>query len=148
MTNSIIIEITSKAFSTRRLISGMMWVLLSFSIIGFCGCTTHKSYTPQPEPAGFTETGRASFYAKKFQGRKTASGERFDNMAMTAAHKTLPFGTKVLVTNTSNGRSVVVRINDRGPFIKGRIIDLSRLAFSKIAKTAQGTAPVRIRVIK
>ena len=75
----------------------------------------------------------ASYYAKILHNRKTASGERFDNNAMTAAHKTLPFGTEVKVTNLNNGKSVTVRINDRGPFVKGRIIDLSRsLHFLKL----------------
>ena len=68
----------------------------------------------------------------KFLSKKTASGERFDNDAMTATHKTLSFGTKVIVTNINNGKSVTVTINDRGPFVKGRIIDLTRAAFSMI----------------
>jgi rare lipoprotein A len=74
------------------------------------------------------ETGVASFYASKFQGRLTANGERYNSQALTAAHQSLPFGTRVRVTSLTNGRTVVVRINDRGPFIKGRIIDLSRTA--------------------
>ena len=80
---------------------------------------------------GFTQTGKASFYAMKYQFRKTASGETFNQLEKTAAHKKLPFGTRVKVTNTKNGRSIVVKINDRGPFVKGRIIDLSKSAFKK-----------------
>ena len=90
----------------------------------------------------------ASYYAKKFHHRKTASGERFDNYAMTAAHKTLPFGSKVKVTNSNNGKSVTVRINDRGPFVKGRIIDLSRAAFSQIADLDRGVVKVEIKVVQ
>lgn len=88
----------------------------------------------------------ASYYAGKFQNRKTASGELLNNNSMTAAHKTLPFGTEVIVKNLKNGKSVKVRINDRGPFIKGRIIDLTRAAFSRIASLDKGVAKVEIRV--
>ena len=78
------------------------------------------------------EEGMASWYGKKFHGKKTASGERFNMYELTAAHRTLPFGTKVKVTNLENNKSVVVRINDRGPHVKGRIIDLSYAAAKKI----------------
>ena len=88
----------------------------------------------------------ASYYARKFQNRKTASGELLNNNSMTAAHRTLPFGTEVIVKNLNNGKSVKVRINDRGPFIKGRIIDLTRAAFSRIASLDKGIAKVEIRV--
>ncbi len=84
----------------------------------------------------------------KFQSRKTASGERFNQSSKTTAHKKLPFGTKVKVTNIKNGKSVIVRINDRGPFIKGRIIDLSKLAFSRIGNTDSGVINVHIEVVK
>ena len=88
----------------------------------------------------------ASYYSRILHHRKTASGERFDNYAMTAAHKTLPFGSEVKVTNLNNGKSVTVRINDRGPFVKGRIIDLSRAAFSQIADLNKGVVKVEISV--
>ena len=91
--------------------------------------------------------GIASFYGAYFAGRKTASGERFNPSKMTAAHKTLPFGTRVRVTNMRNGRSVVVRINDRGPFIRGRVIDLSRGAAGVIGMIGRGIAPVRVEVL-
>lgn len=84
----------------------------------------------------------------KYQFRKTASGERFNQFSKTAAHKTLPFGAKVKVTNIKNGKSVVVKINDRGPFVKGRIIDLTRSAFSRIGDTGSGVIHVKIEVIK
>lgn len=97
--------------------------------------------------SGYSESGMASYYGNEFHGRKTANGERFDQSKLTAAHKQLPFGTRVRVVNTSNGRSVVVRVNDRGPFVKGRIIDLSRSAFTTIASTNAGVIPVRIVVL-
>jgi rare lipoprotein A len=84
----------------------------------------------------------------KFQSRKTASGELYDNAKKTAAHKKLPFGTKVKVTNTKNSKSVIVRINDRGPFVKGRVVDLSSLAFSSLASLDDGVIDVEIVVIE
>lgn len=90
----------------------------------------------------------ASYYHDKFTGRKTASGQIFDNKKMTAAHKKLPFGTKVRVTNEANGKSIVVTINDRGPFTKGREIDLSKKAFMEIARhSGYGAMKVTIEVI-
>ena len=97
---------------------------------------------------GYTESGKASYYAEKFQGRKTASGEPYDRAKKTAAHRTLPFGTKIRVTNTENGRSVIVRINDRGPFVKGRKVDLSGSAFGGIASFEAGVIEVKIEVVK
>lgn len=91
--------------------------------------------------------GIASFYGDKFNGRKTSSGEKFDNKKFTAAHRTLPFNTMVLVTNPKNDKSVVVKINDRGPFTKGRIIDVSKAAASELDIVRAGTAKVYIRVI-
>ena len=88
------------------------------------------------------EAANASLYSNAHHGRKTASGERLDNSALTAAHRTLPFGAQVRVTNKSNSRSVVVRINDRGPFVRGRVIDLSRAAASAIGMSSTGTVAV------
>ena len=93
------------------------------------------------------QSGMASWYGGKFHGRKTANGETYNMNAMTAAHKTLPYGTKVRVTNTRSGGSVVVRINDRGPFIAGRVIDLSRAAASQIGVTSSGVAPVKLAIL-
>lgn len=95
-----------------------------------------------------TETGKASYYGQKFNGRKTASGERFRNSALTAAHKTLPFGTVVKVTNLRNGKSVKVRINDRGPFVAGRIVDLSASAARKIDLHREGVGKVKVQYKK
>lgn len=96
----------------------------------------------------FGETGYASWYGGKFQGRQTASGEIFDTNKLTAAHKTLPFGTEVEVTNLDTGKSVQVRINDRGPFVEGRIIDLSRAAAAEIGMMGTGIAPVKVEIVK
>ena len=95
-----------------------------------------------------TESGKGSFYADKFQGRTTASGAKFDQHKMTAAHKTLPFGTKVKVVNLANGRSVNVTINDRGPFAPGRIIDVSKKAAEKLGMVKAGVANVKIKYKK
>ncbi|MGQ3674704.1 septal ring lytic transglycosylase RlpA family protein [Xanthobacter sp. TB0139] len=92
-----------------------------------------------------SSTGIASYY---WQGQRTANGERFNPEAMTAAHRSLPFGTKVRVTNKRNGRSVVVRINDRGPFIRGRVIDVSRAAARHLGFTQQGLTHVTLTVVK
>ena len=92
-------------------------------------------------------TGGASYYARKFAGRLTANGERYRPGRLTAAHRTLRFGTRVRVTNLRNGRSVVVRINDRGPFVRGRIIDLSRAAAERIGMIRSGVARVRLEVL-
>lgn len=91
--------------------------------------------------------GLASWYGGKFQGRLTANGEIFDTNDLTAAHRTLPFDTEVLVTNTRTGHSVVVRINDRGPFVDGRVIDLSRAAASRIGIVSTGIGPVQLEIL-
>ncbi|HNF85341.1 MAG TPA: septal ring lytic transglycosylase RlpA family protein [bacterium] len=94
------------------------------------------------------QTGVASYYAHKFHGRKTANGEIFDMHKLTAAHRTLPFNTLVKVTNLKNNKTIQVRINDRGPFAKDRIIDLSLAAAQKIDMIGSGTAEVRLDIIK
>lgn len=93
------------------------------------------------------EEGLASWYGGKFQGRVTASGEVFDTSRMTAAHKSLPFGTRVKVVNLDNGKSAVVKVNDRGPFVEGRVIDLSRAAAQQIDMVGTGTAKVSIEIV-
>ncbi|MFA5700121.1 MAG: septal ring lytic transglycosylase RlpA family protein [Desulfuromonas sp.] len=106
-----------------------------------------KRYTPLLEHDGFIQDGIASWYGDKFHGRKTSNGEVYDMYAMTAAHKTLPMGVFVKVDNLANGRSEVVRINDRGPFVEGRIIDLSYTAASSLDVVGRGTAPVRVTAL-
>jgi rare lipoprotein A len=95
-----------------------------------------------------TETGEASWYGARFHGRRTASGEPFDMHALTAAHRTLPFGTLCRVTSLRSGRAVIVRVNDRGPFARGRIIDLSRAAAELIDMIRAGHVPVTVDVLR
>lgn len=102
---------------------------------------------PLPEGARLVQTGTASWYGGKFHGRPTASGEIFNKWDRTAAHRTLPLGTRVLVAHRRTGRRVRVRINDRGPFVKGRIIDLARGAAARLNMVRDGTAPVRLYVL-
>jgi rare lipoprotein A len=99
---------------------------------------------PEGERVAEVLEGRASYYADSLAGNRTASGERYDPKALTAAHRELPFGTRVRVVREDNGKSVVVRINDRGPFVAGRIIDLSHAAFSRIGPRGAGLLDVRI----
>ncbi|MFQ5485289.1 MAG: septal ring lytic transglycosylase RlpA family protein [Desulfobacterales bacterium] len=103
-----------------------------------------KWYQPIPHAKGFQQQGIASWYGKKFDGRKTSSGEIYNMYAVSAAHKTLPLGTYVRVLNLNNNKQIDVRINDRGPFVHGRIIDLSYMAAKKIGMADTGTAPVKI----
>ena len=116
------------------------------------GDVTAPAPAADPEPVSAPREsalgrGSASYYAAKFNGRRTASGEVFDNGAMTAAHRTLPFGSRVRVTNPGNGLSVVVRINDRGPFTRGRVIDVSRAAAQELGLIARGHAAVELALI-
>jgi len=104
-------------------------------------------YYPLESAEGYNKTGTASWYGSKFHGRKTANGERYDMHAMSAAHTTLPMPTMVRVTNLDNGRSVVVRVNDRGPFVKNRIIDLSYAAARELGYDQAGTARVRVEAL-
>ena len=106
-----------------------------------------KTYYPLLSSHGFSEEGIASWYGKDFHGKKTANGEIYDMHGMTAAHKLLPFGTKVKVTNRENGKSIVVRINDRGPFVANRVIDLTRTGAERIGMIAKGTAPVTLETM-
>lgn len=98
--------------------------------------------------SGYYQTGTASWYGPNFQGNPTANGEVFDMNELTAAHKSLPFNTRVKVVDLSSGNEVVVRINDRGPFIKGRIIDLSRRAAEKLGIIDSGTAEVGLKILE
>ena len=105
------------------------------------GCASAP--TPVPESDG-GEVGVASYYADRFHGRQTASGERYDRNAYTAAHRRLPFGALVKVTRIDNGETVEVRINDRGPFVKGRVIDLSYAAAKRLGMLRKGVVKVRV----
>jgi rare lipoprotein A len=121
-------------------------VFLVLVLLGAIACGGKKAPTTLPEP--YSDKGTASWYGKKFHGRRTANGERFDMYALTAAHRTLPFGSIVQVTDLENGGSVKVRINDRGPFTGGRIIDLSYAAAKKLRMVDRGVAQVKVTLIR
>lgn len=116
------------------------------------GCVASPRFTsakaPRPGDYALVEEGIASYYADEFNGRTTSNGERYDMHQMTAAHRTLPFNTRVRVTNKNTGQSIVVRINDRGPFKDDRIIDLSLAGAKALSLISTGTAPVRLEVIE
>ncbi|WP_421682433.1 septal ring lytic transglycosylase RlpA family protein [Stutzerimonas urumqiensis] len=122
--------------------------LLFLALLTACADRAPVSPPPAPEPTTqartFTQTGKASFYARRHHGQRTANGETHDQTAMVAAHRSLPFGTQVRVTNLDNGKQVTVRINDRGPFRRGRIIDLSRAAAQALGMIEQGVVRVRV----
>ncbi|MGF1696029.1 septal ring lytic transglycosylase RlpA family protein [Vibrio lamellibrachiae] len=126
----------------------LIFAALVFTMLAGCSSTAAidtgktRSYAKSHELVG-----QASWYGNKYHGKLTASGERYNMRAYTAAHKTLPFGTIVKVTNTANGKSVDVKINDRGPFVKGRVIDLSQKSFGQIGNIKKGLAPIKIEII-
>jgi rare lipoprotein A len=109
---------------------------------------SHADLAGRKDAAAFRQVGMASWYGPGFHGRKTASGERFDQNDMTAAHRKLPLGTEVKVTNLENGRSITVEINDRGPYAKGRVLDLSKAAARRLGMVENGVAKVRIEATR
>jgi rare lipoprotein A len=119
-----------------------MWFAMVITIISCSSATTVR-----PEPV-FQQVGLASYYARKFHGRRTASGERYNENTYTAAHASLAFGSRVIVRNLKNNLTVTVRINDRGPFIKGRIIDLSLAAARDLKMVRDGVAKVHVRLLR
>jgi rare lipoprotein A len=129
--------------------SSRFFVALCCALLLLAGCRK-KPKAPQAAPApapGWSETGIASWYGNPYHGRAAASGEIYDMNQMTAAHRTLPFGSVVKVTKLDDGKNVEVRINDRGPFVDGRIIDLSRAAARQLGLIGPGTAMVRIVLV-
>jgi rare lipoprotein A len=129
-------------------ISALLLLVLGLALVSGCASTTpgrtsRSEDLERREP----EDGMASFYTVRSSGRRTASGERLDAKALTAAHRTLPFGTRVRVTNLENGRDIVVRINDRGPFRRGRVIDVSMAAARSLGFVQDGLARVRVQVV-
>jgi len=118
---------------------------LVLAVAPLTGCALPLQFGDRPVAA---QRGEASYYAHDFHGRKTASGEQFDMHELTAAHRTLPMGTRVRVTNLDNGRDVVLRINDRGPFKRGRVIDVSYEAAKRLDMIAAGIAPVKVEVLR
>ena len=129
----------------------LLLVLSTFFWFRGCGSVTPDEYFAQVTPDGRSPlkiTGLASWYGPKFHGQTTASGDIYDMHQFTAAHKELPFGTFVRVINTRNNKGVIVRINDRGPFIKGRVVDLSFRAAKAIGMITDGVVPVVVEVVK
>lgn len=127
--------------------------IIIISIIVLISCSSVVQFSQNPslnfqKQVDYFEEGIASYYSDDFEGKLTASGEVFSQSGLTAAHRTLPFGTLVKVTNLENGSSVVVKINDRGPFIQGRIIDLSKTASQKLGFFGKGLAKVKVEVLK
>jgi len=122
-------------------------LLIIIFLLALSGCSSIPT-DGRDNWIGYTESGEASFYAEKFENRKTASGALYKHSLKTAAHNKIPFGSNVKVTNKNNGKSIVVKINDRGPFAKGRIIDLSKSAFSSIGNTSSGFIIVTIEVVR
>jgi rare lipoprotein A len=119
------------------------FLLLMLTVLAGCGSSKKASYNT------FDKKAVATYYADKFNGKKTASGEKFSNIKLTAEHKKLPFGTKLKVTNNANGKSVIVTVNDRGPFTKGYDIDLSKKAFMEISDNKNhGKLTVTLEIAK
>lgn len=121
--------------------------MVALAMLLVAGCGRRKVKTAKPPRIGSTETGVASWYGHPYHGRRAANGEIYDMEKLTAAHRTLPFETWVRVRNLSNNRSVDVRIQDRGPFVRGRIIDLSHAAARQIEMIGPGTAKVKLTII-
>ncbi len=127
---------------------GVALFLIALSSGNASPAATDTGFLQAPPPTSAAEVGPASFYADAYQGKPTASGEIFDMHQLTAAHRSLPFGTIVKVSDTENHRSVVVRINDRGPFVEGRVIDLSLAAAEELQMVKSGLAPVKLEIIR
>lgn len=119
-------------------------LLLILTMVG-SACSSTK---PTIGQRGYTEEGKASYYSNKLHGRKMANGQPYHRKKLTAAHRTLPFGTKVKVTNLQTNKSVKVKITDRGPFVKGRVVDLSEAAARRLDYINAGIAPVKVKVVK
>lgn len=136
-------------FTRSAALASLLAAAMASPVLFANASLAHPAKHETSEKAAVVKTiqGSASWYGGKFHGRRTANGERYDMNKHTAAHKSLPFGTKVRVTNRINGKSVVVRINDRGPFVGNRIIDLSRGAAGAVDMIGTGVAPVIIEIM-
>ena len=130
-----------------RLFKGFVTAIALLLLFSVCASEPGRAAVGRASDGAYEAVGVASWYGAKFHGRTTASGEPYDMNAMTAAHPSLPFGTKVRVTNLENGRAVVLRINDRGPFAKGRIIDVSRHAAEHLGFLGADLVRVRVEAI-
>jgi rare lipoprotein A len=128
-------------------VSRRLLVLALSVLLAACASPRAASIAPVAPVVGAEQRGLASWYGHPYHGRRTASGEVYDMHRMTAAHRTLPFGTWIEVENLNNGRAVKVRVNDRGPFVDGRVVDVSRGAAVKVDGIAAGVFPARLRVV-
>lgn len=126
----------------------LLIVIVAMCIPVPCLLAIHLPKLRRPGHHHHVQYGMASWYGREFQRHRTASGSRFDRHKLTAAHRTIPLGTKVKVTNLRNGRSVVVKINDRGPWLRGRVIDLSEAAAKRLHFAQRGVVPVKITILK
>jgi rare lipoprotein A len=145
MPSAVIRSESTSSGPARWTIASALVVLCTLT--GLAGCASPPYSTTDPARDAVSETGLASWYDDSLHGRPTASGEPYDRNALTAAHRTLPFGTTVRVARLDADRSVVVTINDRGPFVEGRIIDLSRRAAEELDMIHDGVARVRVVVV-
>jgi rare lipoprotein A len=126
----------------------LQWFLICLIPAAILGCGSAPPKKNADEWNGYTETGKASFYADRHQFKKTASGALYNHDLKTAAHRTIPLGSKIEVTNVNNGKTVIVTVNDRGPFVKDRIVDLSKSAFTSIGNPTLGLITVELEVIE
>ncbi len=136
------IDFILSASGWRTVFSSAAWLFVAVQLV-LCGCRKENSLTA----TGDVRYGTASYYANALHGKRTASGSRYNRRRLTAAHRTLPFGTRVRVTNLRNDRSVVVQITDRGPYTEGRIIDVSYAAAKRLDMVKQGTTRVRLTIL-
>jgi peptidoglycan lytic transglycosylase len=150
----MVASVTSRAGRSPRLAAMARWCGCLLSVVTTLageGCVassrTPVTLAPAPSPRPAVQEGHASWYGEAHHGQRTASGERFDMNALTAAHPTLPFGTRLRVVNLDNDRAVDVRVNDRGPIVPGRIIDLSYAAARALGALGTGIIPVRLTVL-
>ena len=147
--------------ATRRFLKFYALLPGSLAVVAIAAVVACQSYLPQEEPdlpeepaptcestQGHVERGKASYYGRRHHGRKTASGEKFDMNELTAAHRKLPLGTKIKVTNLENGKVVTLTVNDRGPYVRGRLLDVSERAAHELGFPDDGTTQVSIETIE
>lgn len=138
-----------RPFALRRFLLRPLAAVLLAAVATACGASRSAEAGPDGAAAeeGWTQVGVASWYGPGFHGKPTASGERYDQEGMTAAHRTLPLGTRIRVTVTATGRTTELTVNDRGPFVEGRVLDVSRAAARRLGFLERGTTRVRIEVL-
>src|SRR5690349_3538513 len=141
-----LLDISRRAEAFWSCCSALLLILLMVGALAACSGAPKPTYFPG-YPVGFVERGVASWYGPGFHGNKTANGERYDMHQLTAAHRTLPLGSIAVVRSMTTGRQVIVRINDRGPFARGRVLDLSLAGAQALGMTGTGTGQIELRVV-